>query len=1002
MSSLVEERTRHFYQWERRGRGWKSYPYPVHLEPAFVPFRFLNVTAPASDYGRHHTFLSGLLERLASRRQVPAPVPAPQIEEPVSEPFEEDGKPVELRVILPKDLSVTAALSEHWLKSFATLRTPVSLELVGSGGRVSVVLTARNAEVPILSSQVRAFFPAVVLEEEQELLLNTWEDGAEGVFSAVEFGLAREFMVPLHRAKNFSPDPLTPIVGALAEAGPGEIAIVQVLFQGVRAPWAENVIRSVTTPSGESFFADAPEITKLAREKVSTPLFAVAVRVVVRAASEERLSTLLYGTVGALSGMAASENELVPLGGGDISDVLVDVLLRRTHRSGFLLSLPELASVVHLPSPSIPGLVRDTGRTKGLPEEAQKGGLFLGYNAHAGVEREVRLGTEARLRHVHVIGASGTGKSTLLVSMILQDIAAGYGVGVIDPHGDLIDQVLGLVPENRAADVILFDPADPEYVAGWNMLSATSETEKDMLASDLVAVFRRLATSWGDQMTAVLANAILAFLESERGGTLLDLRRFLVDQGFRREFLATVRDEYARDFWTTEFPMLSGKPQASILTRLDTLLRGRLVRGVVTAKDKPLDFRGVVDDRRVFLAKLSQGAIGEENAALLGSLLVSKIHQVCLLRQDQAESARRPFFLYLDEFHNLATPSMAALFSGARKYRLGLTVAHQDLYQLRATVPEVERAVLGNAYTRICFRLGDEDARTLSQGFSFFEADDLGNLDIGQAVCRVGRKEQDFNLSVVPVEHGDPEAHEARRRDVRKRSLLRWGTLRSSEEAVPRSAPASEEPPRSAPPPRVEMPPVTLARETVPPPPAPPPVKAPEPLPVEPRRPGKGGPEHTYLQELIKRWGEEKGFRAAVEEQIPGSKESIDVALYRGTARIACEVSVTTPLDYEVGNVQKCLAAGFGSVAVVSLKKKRLEQLGKLLSKSLPPEQRERVHLFTPEELLSWLAGQPIEEDAGVVRGYKVKVRYQDPGDDRLKKVAEILSRSMSGLARDE
>src|SRR5689334_17320006 len=137
MRSPIEERTRNFYQWERMGRGWKSYPYPVHLEPAFAPFRFLNVTTPAADDGRHHTFLSGLLERFSKSRQVPPPVPAPQIEEPVPEPFEEDGEPVELRVILPSDLSVTAALSEHWLKSFATLRAPVSLELVGSSGRVS-------------------------------------------------------------------------------------------------------------------------------------------------------------------------------------------------------------------------------------------------------------------------------------------------------------------------------------------------------------------------------------------------------------------------------------------------------------------------------------------------------------------------------------------------------------------------------------------------------------------------------------------------------------------------------------------------------------------------------------------------------------------------------------------------------------------------------------------------------------------------------------------------
>jgi hypothetical protein len=1012
MASPAEERTRHFYAWERRGRGCQSYPYPVSLEPPFVPFRFLRHAAPAADDGRHHTWLSSFLERLSKRRG--EDVPEPDIEEPEPESAE-DGEPVELRLILPQGLSVTPSLSEGFLKSLAAVHAPLSLELVGSGGQVSVYLSARSAAAPILTSQLRAFFPAVSLEEGQELLLTAWEAGEEGVFSAVELGLSHEFMLPLERPRSLSPDPLTAIIGALAEAGPGEVAIVQVLFQGARAPWADSVARSVVTPSGDSFFADAPEITKLAREKVSAPLFAVAVRVVARAGSEERLWTLLYGTLGALSGATRGENELVPLGSGDIADIVVDVVLRTTHRSGFILSLPELMTLVHLPHPSLPGIARDTGRTKVLPEEAQGGGLFLGYNVYAGVEREARLSTEARLRHVHVVGASGTGKSTLLVSMILQDIAAGHGVGVIDPHGDLIDEVLGLMPEHRAEDVILFDPADPEYVVGWNMLSATSEAEKDMLASDLVAVFRRLATSWGDQMTAVLANAILAFLESERGGTLLDLRRFLVDQGFRKAFLATVRDDYARDFWTTEFPMLSGKPQASILTRLDTLLRGRLVRGVVTAADMPLDFRGVVDDRRIFLAKLSQGAIGEENAALLGSLLVSKLHQVCLLRQDIAESARRPFFLYLDEFHNLATPSMAALFSGARKYRLGVTVAHQDLYQLRHSVPEVERAVLGNAYTRICFRLGDEDARTLSQGFSFFEADDLGNLDTGKAVCRVGRKEHDFNLSVVPVERGDPEVLEARRRDVRKRSLSRWGTRRSEEAQTP-PATAPEEPRRAETPPKVAEPHPVPAREE-----AAPPVKPAEPeaprkapastpaegeaprpqAPTEPRRPGKGGPEHTYLQELIKRWGEEHGFRAVVEEAVAGGRESVDVALYRGNTRIACEVSVTTPLEYEVGNVEKCLAAGFGTVVVVSLKKARLAKLGKLLTEALPPEERGRVHLFTTEETLSWLAGQPVEEQEGMVGGYKVKVRYKAPEDARTKRVAEILARSMGGLRKD-
>jgi hypothetical protein len=350
MGSSAEERTRNFYHWEQRGRGWRSYPYPVGLEPPFVPFRWIRQTARVADDGRHHTFLSGLLDWFSRGKQAPTPIRELEHVEPEPEPVTEDEDLVELRVLLPKDHTVTPGLSEGWLKSLLALQYPASFELVGSGGAVSVVLTARSKEVALLTSQMRAFFPEASLEESEELLLQTWEAGDEGMFSAAELGLAHEFMLPLERPKGFSPDPLTAIVGALAETDSGEVAVLQVLFQGVEAPWAEHVLRSVVTPSGDPFFADAPEITKRAHEKVSAPLFAVAIRIAARSATEERLMTLLYGAVGALSGVTRGDNEFIQLGGGDTDDILVDVILRRTHRPGMLLSLPELMPLVHLPS----------------------------------------------------------------------------------------------------------------------------------------------------------------------------------------------------------------------------------------------------------------------------------------------------------------------------------------------------------------------------------------------------------------------------------------------------------------------------------------------------------------------------------------------------------------------------------------------------------------------------------------------------------------------------
>ena len=346
---------------------------------------------------------------------------------------------------------------------------------------------------------------------------------------------------------------------------------------------------------------------------------------------------------------------------------------------------------------------------------------------------------------------------------------------MLDPHGDLVDEVVRRIPEARVADVVLFDPSDTDVVVGWNILGADSDTEKDLLASDLVGVFRRLSTSWGDQMTAVLANAIMVFLESSRGGTLVDLRRFLVEEAFRAEILATVADPHVKSFWQTEFPLLIGRrPQAPILTRLDTFLRSRLVRNVVTARERRLDSKKVTDDGLILLCKLSAGAIGEENAALLGSLLVSKLHQVTLARSRQEAEAHRPFFLYIDEFHHVATPSMASFFSGVRKYGLGLTVAHQDLHQLHASVPEVERSLLANVYTRICFRLGEVDSRQMEKGFSFFDANDLMNLGLGEATCRVGSRTGDFNLRTEPLPA--VEAVQARHREkmIRRLSAERW------------------------------------------------------------------------------------------------------------------------------------------------------------------------------------------------------------------------------------
>ena len=745
------------------------------------------------------------------------------------------------------------------------------------------------------------------------------------------------------------------------------------------------------------------------KEKVRRPLFAAVIRVAAQSQHSRawQIAKVLSGALAQFS--AAMSNELIPLAndGYDEEEHARNVLRRETHRSGMLLNAHELISLVHLPSTSVRSekLTREAKKTKAAPPTITGHRLILGENQHSGKTTVVTLHPAQRTRHTYIIGASGTGKSTFLLNLILQDIAHGQGIAVLDPHGDLIDQILVHVPEERFGDVVLLDPSDEEYPVGFNILSAHSEVEKNLLASDLVSVFRRLSTSWGDQMTSVLGNAILAFLESERGGTLADLRRFLVEPAYRNAFLETVRDPEVVYYWKNEFPMLVGKPQAPLLTRLDTFLRPRLIRSMVSQKQNRLDFAGIMNKGKIFLAKLAQGAIGEENAYLLGTLLVSKFHQLAMSRQEVREAARRDFYLYIDEFQNFITPSMASILSGARKYHLGLVLAHQDLRQLISRDEEVANAVIANPATRVCFRLGDFDAKRLMDGFSFFDACDLQNLGVGEAICRMERAEHDFNLKTLPLPGVDSATARARQERLIALSRERFGSKREEVEAeilreLPKSSPEPEKEPEKEKARREPklIPRAALEKESK--------LAAlkqqlPEIKPA-PVSAGRGGSQHKYLQQLIKRWAESKGYRATIERQILDGLGSVDVSLESDKRKIACEITVSSTPEQELGNIQKCLAAGFGHVVLVSPEKKALANARELVASKLDKETLKQIQFLTPEELFIYIESLEAES-AGkqeTVRGYCVKVQYRGLDEEEKKSRKQAISQVILGALK--
>jgi excisionase family DNA binding protein len=955
-----EALTRQFYDWEMRGRGWQVFDRPVELEPPFRPFfgHFVSTPTQFVDDGRMQTSLSSFVGGLFKAPARPAAVLPPDEAEPEPDYFDDSSRLIEVRAILPPETKITKDAAEQFLMSLGHVSRPASFEIIGTSDSIVVQLTSAQSDRQQIREQLQAYFSEALLSQHDGYLEALWDTSGAKTSAVVEFGLSKEFMRPLRSFERFDPDPLAGLIGAMSDLGATETAVFQVLFVPVRKRWPESIIRAVTDDAGDSFFIDDPAMAKLAAEKISSPLFAAVVRVAAQSPKSKRAWHIAQGIGKSLRQFSeAASNELIPLSNEayDEGQHADDVVTRRSCRPGFIINRDELVSLIHLPSASARSakLKREERKTKVAPALAFGHGLVLGENQHGGKTIRVSMSTEQRVRHMHLIGASGSGKSTQLLNMIVQDIENGDGLAVLDPHGDLIDQVMSRIPEERVKDVVLLDPSDESYPVGFNILSAHSDLERNLLASDLVSVFKRLSTSFGDQMTTVLGNAILAFLESTEGGTLADLRRFLVEPGFRERFLATVQDSEVVYYWQKEFPLLTGKPQGPILTRLDTFLRPKVIRYMISQKENRIDFAEIMDGRKILLAKLAQGLIGEENSYLLGTLVVSKLNQIATSRQSMAASARAPFYLYIDEFHNFITPSLAAILSGARKYNLGLILAHQELHQLATRDSDVASAVIANPYTRVCFRLGDYDAKKLEDGFSFFKAKDLQNLSVGEAIVRMERAEYDFNLKTVSLPLVDPSTAAARREAVVASSRARHATSREEVEALIRASHEKQETDvgsgRKRTRLRVEFP-LPAAKAT--------PTGELQEKSLAAQTPGRGGEHHKYLQQLIKRWAEGRGYNVVIEKPVLDGLGIVDLALEKsGSAPVACEISVTTNADHEIGNVQKCLAAGFAEVILISSEKKTLTSVRHALVAALSNSQYRQVKFFMPEEMFSYLDG---------------------------------------------
>lgn len=345
-------------------------------------------------------------------------------------------------------------------------------------------------------------------------------------------------------------------------------------------------------------------------------------------------------------------------------------------------------------------------------------------------KRRFGIKKDDRRRHMYLIGKTGMGKSTMLENMIVEDIRAGRGVAVVDPHGDLVEKIINYIPSNRVNDVINFDPSDMDYPVAFNPLETIDPRYKHLICSGLISVFKKLwADSWGPRLEYLLRNAILALLDTN-GTTLLGIMRLLVDKGYRKKIIMNIKDPVVKAFWVEEYSKYPDKFQVEAISpiqnKVGQFLSNFLIRNIVGQVKSSFDMRKVMDDEKILLVNLSKGRIGEDTSSLLGSMMITKIQLAAMDRINIPEEERKDFYLYVDEFQNFATDSFATILSEARKYHLNLIMAHQYIEQLNEVV---RPAVFGNVGTMVLFRIGAADAEELVKEFTpKFMEEDLVNI----------------------------------------------------------------------------------------------------------------------------------------------------------------------------------------------------------------------------------------------------------------------------------
>lgn len=722
---------------------------------------------------------------------------------PISEDTEANGRDV--RDLVDENISkaqiiynIISSTAQKNMKNRWYGQRHFSFEIVGTRGFVYLYAAVPADMLDVLKQAITSAYPTARLEVTAEHNIFSEVGGINGIVGG-EFNLKEPFAYPIATYQDLKRDALQSILNALSGLEASDGAAIQIQFRPTDNSWrkaasahaskkrkgdkdanasllARQMVTALVKPpeSKEEGGAPKKELSSLEQsildaidDKTRYAGFEVAIRAVASSNISARSQAIINSIVASFSLFdAPGKNGFKYEPAKDPVKLTTDYLLRAFPRrkKRNIMNTVELATLFHFPDQSnIPTsqLSRQESKQVDGPRNMPEDGLLLGFNEFRGARKPIRLGLKDRQRHMYAVGQTGTGKSTFLENLALQDMLSGDGFAFVDPHGDTVEKLLAMVPKERTEDIIYFSPADMDYPMGLNLFEFHNADQKDFLIQEAINMLYKLYDPQhqgiiGPRYESLFRNAALTVMADPAGGTFIDIPKLFRDPQYVKQKLQHVKDPNVIEFWEKEMPQSQrsnefGEVVSWFVSKFGAFLSNEMMRNIIGQTKSAFDLRYIMDNKKILLVNLSKGRTGDLNSKLLGMVFVMKFQAAAMSRSDTPEEQRQDFALYVDEFQNFSTDSFATIMSEARKFHLNLIVANQFTTQL---TEEIRDAVFGNIGTIVSFRIGQNDVDALSRYFQpIFDGDDLLRVPNYNAIVRTlvgGVPTQPFSMATLP------------------------------------------------------------------------------------------------------------------------------------------------------------------------------------------------------------------------------------------------------------